>query len=452
MAAPLKLRGPAAGKLAAAIALNAPHQRAKNGQLRKGHVLRNRVLPKRHAPLALEAEYASELIRSIAAVKDSLAPLMREMPTLLESARSSRGDAMETVERIGLKILIECPAGSKREWTDANGNTGFTEMKFDYGEIVGYLGMDGDAVDVFLGPEIEPSHVYVIDQMKKSEDFAVLDEQKVMLGWSGPNDAMAAYIDQYGDPRFFGGMHAFTVDDFKAKLRASDGEQMTHARTDSNEPKRALALVAAARDKMRRESWGKKIDDLADRTAQNVSRFQQQQFNKQTKAALGVDIASSDRRIPALLTHFSAENVQLITSLHARTFDDVGKLVTRAFTSGTRPETLAKDLQDRFDISERHARFIARDQINKLAAQVDQSRMQEIGINRYIWRTMEDERVRPEHQALDGEMFNFDEGSGEEGNPGDEPGCRCFPEPVWNDILQPDNPGPDGSSDEDADS
>jgi len=69
----------------------------------------------------------------------------------------------------GMKIAIENPAGSKRYY--ANG-TKYNVMKNHYGYFNITKGKDGDAVDVFLGPDIENfDRIYCIDQNKANGEF-----------------------------------------------------------------------------------------------------------------------------------------------------------------------------------------------------------------------------------------------------------------------------------------
>jgi hypothetical protein len=81
------------------------------------------------------------------------------------------------------------------------------------------------------------------------------DEDKVMLGWSSADAAKAAYLAQYDDPRFFGGMSVFTADDFKRQLVANPGRKLTHAdprervlRVDVGEGRRARMLMDLSRE------------------------------------------------------------------------------------------------------------------------------------------------------------------------------------------------------------
>ena len=98
----------------------------------------------------------------------------------------------------------------------------------------------------------------------------------------------------------------------------------------------------------------------------------------------------------------------------------------------------------------------------KYNANVTRARHEDAGIRSYTWRTSEDERVRESHQALDGQVFRYDdpptdEDSGEAVNPGDAIQCRCTADPVIpgydddGDASAEDSVGSDdGDSDTDA--
>jgi len=50
-------------------------------------------------------------------------------------------------------------------------------------------------------------------------------------------------------------------------------------------------------------------------------------------------------------------------------------------------------------------------------------------IGQYIWHTAHDEKVRPEHAARDGKVFDFAKPP-PGGNPGADYNCRCWAEPI----------------------
>lgn len=98
----------------------------------------------------------------------------------------------------GMRISIENPKGSKRYYgsADDKGERKYVVMKNHYGYFSKTLGKDGDAVDVFLGPNIENfERVYCVDQKLKGE----FDETKVMLGFDSKEEAKEAYLSNYSE-------------------------------------------------------------------------------------------------------------------------------------------------------------------------------------------------------------------------------------------------------------
>jgi hypothetical protein len=95
----------------------------------------------------------------------------------------------------GMQISIENPRGSKRYYKNPDGSQGYNVMKDHYGYFNITKGKDGDAVDVFIGPEIDIfENVYCVDQNNKEGEF---DETKVMLGYLSKEEAKAAYMSNY---------------------------------------------------------------------------------------------------------------------------------------------------------------------------------------------------------------------------------------------------------------
>lgn len=160
-----------------------------------------------------------------------------------------------------LPISVENPAGGKREWKDENtGEEGYTVMEYPYGYVRGTLGVDGDEVDVFLGPNKYSDKVFVITQNKKPEDddgskpWVETDEQKVMLGFDSAQAAQDAYLRQYDDTRFFGRMIELTMDAFKDRLTRQKGELIKGKMADNGftreEAERVSSLMSVDLDKL----------------------------------------------------------------------------------------------------------------------------------------------------------------------------------------------------------
>ncbi len=206
-------------------------------------------------------------------------------------------------------------------------------------------------------------------------------------------------------------------------------------RTDADEGRRARELVDAARTQMRQVIQPNEIDKLAEKFGQRTANYHKSELAQQVKATFGIDIHYVDRP-GARISNFAAESVSHIQSIPERLHDSVAKLVTRGISEGMTHDELAGHIEKAYSVGETDARRIARDQIGKLYGALNADRQQSMGVNRFIWRTAGDERVREEHEALNGQEFSYDEGGDdEEGLPGEPIQCRCYAEPVLDDIL-----------------
>ena len=59
----------------------------------------------------------------------------------------------------------------------------------------------------------------------------------------------------------------------------------------------------------------------------------------------------------------------------------------------------------------------------------NQSQKHKHSTTRYIWRTHQDKKVRPDHAQREGIIFRYDSPP-PGGNPGEAYGCRCWAEPL----------------------
>ena len=116
----------------------------------------------------------------------------------------------------GLEIAIENPVGSVRE-----GKGWRTKMQNAYGYICRSEAVDGDEVDVYLGPDLDTAPtVYVVHQ-RRAGDWDAYDEDKCMIGFESEAAARAAYLAHYDDKRFLGPITAMPVDEFVTKVKAT---------------------------------------------------------------------------------------------------------------------------------------------------------------------------------------------------------------------------------------
>ena len=201
---------------------------------------------------------------------------------------------------------------------------------------------------------------------------------------------------------------------------------------DSGEGARVKRLVAAASEHASKSITRGEVEDIARKHAAKLSIYQKAQLSRQVRAALGTEPTFKDRGLADAIEQFTHENAALVTRIPTRLHGDLETMVQRAVSSAQPHPALADQIEARFGVAERHARLIARDQTLKLHAKLNHARQRELGVERFVWRTVGDDRVRDEHEELDGEEFDYDDPP-DEGLPGDEICCRCSSEPVFSD-------------------
>jgi SPP1 gp7 family putative phage head morphogenesis protein len=165
-----------------------------------------------------------------------------------------------------------------------------------------------------------------------------------------------------------------------------------------------------------------------------VRQFSKRQFNRQLSAVAGFEAQLDPSAIGEVLQGFVSENVRRIRNLGAEQLTKVESAVFNGFRRGRRFEDIAREIRKSFGITKNRANLIARDQVSKLNGELTQIRQTGLGISEYIWRTVDDERVRDEHELLDGERFSWANPPAE-GHPGEPINCRCIAEPAIPEAL-----------------
>lgn len=169
---------------------------------------------------------------------------------------------------------------------------------------------------------------------------------------------------------------------------------------------------------------------------------QREQWARQVREVAGVDVVASEPWLVPEIDRKVRENVQLARSIPERYIDRVADVVRKGAAEGLRHEEIAQQIAAQFTADDapelakagRRAELLARDQVAKFNASVGERRQKDLGVTRYRWRTVQDERVRPEHRDRDGEIFEWSSPPSD-GHPGEPPLCRCLAEPVLEDVL-----------------
>lgn len=178
--------------------------------------------------------------------------------------------------------------------------------------------------------------------------------------------------------------------------------------------------------------WGRRV---ASRIVGLISRKNRKKWEEQSKL-IGKELAkeSAESIVGIRARQLIEEQVLLIKSMPLEAARRAQKIALEAAIGAKRPEVAALELAQTEKVTRSRAALIARTETARANAAITQARAQDIGSEEYIWRTMEDESVRPAHAALNGQVFRFDSppeipGEGSHG-PGEFPNCRCYAEPI----------------------
>lgn len=197
---------------------------------------------------------------------------------------------------------------------------------------------------------------------------------------------------------------------------------------------KARALIDKAAAAYTNEWRPAALFDVVKQFGKRTSAHQREQLDKQLRAAIGVPLSAIEPASRNRIEEWAAGNVDRIKSIPDLYFDRLRGDVEEAFAAGTHPSTLADLFAERYEMSERQAETVARDQVLKLSANLAHDRMENLGVEWATWRTVRDGRVCEICEAMEGVRFKLSEGADGACGPGTLPGdChpmdRCWSEP-----------------------
>lgn len=217
-----------------------------------------------------------------------------------------------------------------------------------------------------------------------------------------------------------------------------------------------IAAVAAL--ERQKETWrrvlGPSLTGLAGRWIRMTSERDRLNLQKSLAKALGVPVIAifDEPAVQNAVDLMGMEAVHLISSIPDMYHDKVLSAVMKSYQQQPLPEgrDLIAEIREigKIELNER-AKLIAVDQTNKMHCMVTQARQTSLGIEEYIWRTAEDQRVvgnpsglypkgsrlHMNHFEREGVKFRWDSPP-PDGHPGWPIRCRCHAEPVITDYSR----------------
>ena len=173
--------------------------------------------------------------------------------------------------------------------------------------------------------------------------------------------------------------------------------------------------------------------------SEKVNDFNKEDIDRTFRSVLGVNIFTQEPWLRDQLDSFIAQNEYIIKGTTQKATNEIRTIAQQGLANGDTAQVIGDKIKNQFGITQRRAELIARDQVASFNGTLTKLRQTAIGVKQYIWRTSLDERVRPSHEAREGNTYDWDYVFTEDkidGPPGTPILCRCVAEPVLDDILE----------------
>lgn len=176
-----------------------------------------------------------------------------------------------------------------------------------------------------------------------------------------------------------------------------------------------------------------RLQEMMDKTLFETNKRFEKSIQKITIAP---KLTEADR---ARIAEDYTKNLQLyITDFAEKETEELRKNIQERVVKGQRYEHIVAEIQKSYGVTQRKAKFLARQETSLMTTKLKQIRYESVGADWYVWRCVvgsPNHPVRPMHKKNDGKRFRWDTGAvinekGERKNPGQDYGCRCYAVPI----------------------
>lgn len=185
--------------------------------------------------------------------------------------------------------------------------------------------------------------------------------------------------------------------------------------------------------------WQKKFDAMAEKRAKWLADRTDKASSTQVQRMLkdiGFTVEfKNSAYVGGELERIVKDNVSLIRSIPERMHDRVEKIVMRGVSAGNDRHYIATELKKEFGVTERRARFIARDQTQKASAAISIAKSEEVGYEYGFWvhrsiskiprSTHIGKQMNRQRFKLSDGLYDPDPRVNRKVKPGELPGCNC---------------------------
>lgn len=172
------------------------------------------------------------------------------------------------------------------------------------------------------------------------------------------------------------------------------------------------------------------------------------EWKRVAKSALGINLleAHYNEAFYALrLSKWVDEGTRIGDNIVKDTIEKIQEIVLEGIDNNAPGAEIREQIQKQTEHTQKIADLSGRSQIANLNSKITQDQQRDAGITKYKWTTANDERVRPCHQELDGQIISWNNPpemwydtkskgriyTGRFCHPGEDYCCRCVAIPVF---------------------
>ncbi len=254
---------------------------------------------------------------------------------------------------------------------------------------------------------------------------------------------------RYGNNIFTGQFNATTAKEFK-KLGIKYSKRIKGYKKEMNNlPVNIQVAIAQREDSYKQmarqlvatvDKINLNIDEATkninfDDTLEKIYSDINKQFKKTVTDKIGLSINFTADQIRILSQEYTNNLKLYITEFTQKETLILRQKAEDIVLSGTRAKDFTKIIEERFAVSTKKAKFLAKQEISLLTSKYKQVKYESVGVSKYKW-SISNVRTRPDHRALNGKIFSFDDppisntSTGARNNPGEDFGCNCQAIPI----------------------
>lgn len=193
-----------------------------------------------------------------------------------------------------------------------------------------------------------------------------------------------------------------------------------------------LRLADKTKRKLLKQFDDKRLEKLAKQYTDKVNRRNKREFYSRAADKIGIsqDELEATEGLTFQINAFQLETYQWLRKMRDDTMQMWTSQTLRDMAEGKQLPDILSKFDGMVEKRKGHAEMVARTQISTFNSLVSKTRARNLGIEKAIWVTSQDERTRACHAARDGKEFDLAEGlysscDGKTLLPGIDYNCRC---------------------------